>query len=110
MNIQKTMTVSALAVLLAIPGLVSATSLWHESNGEGGATFRPDHIKSTKSRAEGLQELAAARKDGSLWLLQRSLPVPVKKTGTGKTREEVRKETSNLSVEELRQVKMIGGN
>ena len=109
MNIHKTLTVSALAVLLVTPGLVSATSLWHESNGEGGATFHPDHIKSTKTRAEGLQELEAARKDGSLWYLQRGLPVPVKNAGPGRTREEVQKEVLNLSVEERRQLQMIGG-
>ena len=109
MNIPKTLTVAALTVVLAAPGLVFATSLWHEPNGEGGATFHPDHIKSTKTRAEGLQELEAARKDGSLWYLQRGLPVPVKNAGPGRTREEVQKEVLNLSVEERRQLQMIGG-
>lgn len=108
MDIHKTLTVSALAIFLATPGLVSATSLWHESNGESGATFHPDHIKSTKTRAEVLQELEAARKDGSLWYLNHGLPVPVKNAGPGRTRAEVQKEVLNLTIEERRQLQMIG--
>jgi hypothetical protein len=102
MGLHKTLTASALAIFLATPGLASATSLWHESNGEGGATFHPDHMKSTKTRAEVLQELEAARKDGSLWYLNRGLPMPVKNAGPGRTREEVRNEVLNLTVEERR--------
>ena len=108
MNIAKTPTVAALAVLLAVPGLVFATSLWHASNGEAGATFHPDHVKSTRIRAEVLQELDAARRDGTLWYLQRGLPVPVKNAGPGRTREAVQREVANLSVEERRQLQMTG--
>ena len=109
MNIPKTLTVAALTVVLAAPGLVFATSLWHESNGEAGATFHPDHVKSTRTRAEVLQELEAARRDGTLWYLQRGLPVPVKYAGPGRTREEVQREVLNLTVEERRQLQMTGG-
>ena len=42
--------------------------------------------------------LEAARKDGSLWYLQRGLPVPVKNAGPGRTREEVQKEVLNLLI------------
>ena len=56
-----------------------------------------------------MQELEAARKDGSLWYLNRGLPVPVKNAGPGRTREEVRNEVLNLTVEERRQLQMIGG-
>lgn len=109
MNIHKTLTVSALAIFLATPGLVSATSLWHQpANGDGDAIFHPEHFKSTKTRVDVLQELEAARKDGSLWYLQRSLPVPVKNAGSGRTREEVQKEVLNLSMEERRQLQIIG--
>jgi len=109
MNIHKALIASALAVVLATPGLGSATSLWHQSGyGNGDATFHPDHFKSTKTRAEVIKELEAARKDGSLWYLQRSLPVPVKNAGAGRTREEVQQEVLNLTVEERRQLQMIG--
>lgn len=67
MSIFKALTLSAIAVALAAPGLASATALWHKSNSEAGATFQPDHIKSARTRAEVIQELEAARKDGSLW-------------------------------------------
>lgn len=109
MKIFKLLSLSAIVVVLAAPGLASATALWHESNGEAGATFHPDHIKSTRTRAEVMQELEEARKDGSLWYLNRGLPVPVKNAGPGRTREEVRNEVLNLTVEERRQLHMIGG-
>lgn len=109
MNIHKALTVSAVALVLAIPGFVSATSLWHDAGGEAGATFHPDHIKSTKTRADVLQELESARKDGSFWYLQRGFPVPVKSTGPGRTRDEVRNEVLNLTVDERRAFQMIGG-
>ncbi len=109
MSIFKALTLVAVAAASAAPGLASATALWHESNGEAGATFHPDHIKSTRTRAEVMQELEAARKDGSLWYLNRGLPVPVKNAGPGRTREEVRNEVLNLTVEERRQLQMIGG-
>ena len=108
MNIHKALTFSAIAVVLAVPGFASATSLWHDAGGEAGATFHPDHIKSTKTRADVLQELEVARKDGSLWYLQRGLAVPVNNAGPGRTREEVRNEVLNLTVEERRQLQMIG--
>ena len=108
MNIHKALTVLAIAVVLAMPGFASATSLWHDAGGEAGATFHPDHLKRTKTRADALQELEAARKDGSLWYLQRGLAVPVKNSGIGRTREEVQREVLNLTEEERRQLQMIG--
>ena len=107
MNIHNALTVSAIAVVLAMPGFASATSLWHDAGGEAGATFHPDHIKSTRTRADVLQELEAARKDGSLWYLQRGLAVPVKNAGTGRTREEVQREVLNLTADERRELQMM---
>ena len=101
-------SLAAAALVLSAPGLASATSLWHDGPGEAGATYHPDHIKSTKTRAEVLQELDAARKDGSLWYLQRGLPIPEKSTGPGKTRAEVQREVLNMTPEERRQWQMIG--
>ena len=110
MNTHKALTLLAMAVALTTPTFVSATSLWHEpSHGDGGAIFHPEHFKSTKTRADVLRELEAARKDGSLWYLERSLPVPVKNATPGRTREEVRNEVLNLTVDERRELHMIGG-
>lgn len=108
MNIHNALTVSAIAVVLAMPGFASATSLWHDAGGEAGATFHPDHIKSTRTRADALQDLEVVRNDGSLWYLQRGLAVPVNNAGTERTREEVRNEVLSMTVDERRQFQMIG--
>jgi Domain of unknown function (DUF4148) len=97
---------------LVIPGVSSASSLWHENNRENGATFHPDHVKSNKTRADVKQELELARRDGSLWYLQRGLPIPVKASVPGKTREEVRNELPSMSSQERKQFETSwgGGN
>lgn len=89
--------------------VVSAISPWHDAPGEAGATFHPNHFKSNKTRADVLQELEAARKDGSLWYLQRGLPIPEKPIGPGKTRAEVQREVLNMTPDERRQWQMLGG-
>ena len=85
-----------------LPGLSFATSEWHPSNGEAGFTYHPDHVKSTKTRAEARAELEAARKDGTLALMQRGAPLPPKATGPGKTREQVISELLNETPQERR--------
>ena len=89
-----------LAVALAAPTAAFANSELHLSSGEAGYTFHPDHVKSTKTRAEVMQELQQAKADGSYYYLQRGLPVPPKNVGPGKTREEVLKELVNMTPEE----------
>lgn len=112
----KTSTQTIAAILLttglAVPGLSFAKSLWHENNSEKGATFHPDHVKSNTTRADVKQELELARRDGSLWYLQRGLPVPVKSPVPGKTREEVRNELLSMSPQERQQFEKSwgGGN
>jgi hypothetical protein len=100
MNARKSILLSAIAVALAVPGLSFATSLYHAGNGEVGDTFHPDHIKSSKTRADVLQELDAARKDGSLQVLENEYPVLVTTPAPGKTRAQVQQEFSNMSAEE----------
>ncbi|MEI2677405.1 MAG: DUF4148 domain-containing protein [Burkholderiaceae bacterium] len=110
MNTRRIIAAAAvIAFALTSPMGASATSLWHDAPGEAGATFHPDHFKSTKTRADVLQELEAARKDGSLWYLQRGLPIPEKSTGPGKTRAEVQREVLSMTAEERRQWQMLGG-
>ena len=103
MNIRKTILLSAAAVAFAAPGLSSATSLWHETKGDSGPEFRPDHFQSSKTRAEVSQELQAARQDGSFsHNLARNWPtaVPAKSEGAGKTRAEVQNELLTQSSED----------
>lgn len=87
---------------LALPGLSQATSVYHAASGEAGFTYHPDHAVNGKSRAEVLAELEAARKDGTLALMQRGAPLPIKSAGPAKTRQEVIAEMLNESPEQRR--------
>ena len=103
MNIRKTILLSAVAVAFAAPGLSSATSLWHQSNLERGDTFYPDHLKSSKTRAEVVQELEVARQDGTFstsLAINRNYSIFKKTPGSGKTRAEVLNELLTMSAEE----------
>ncbi|MEI2677406.1 MAG: DUF4148 domain-containing protein [Burkholderiaceae bacterium] len=102
MTSNRLVTLAAGAFVLSAPGLASATSLWHYGNGDAEESYHPEHLISTKTRAEVLQELEAARKDGTLWYLQHGLPVPIKAVGTGRTRAEVQREVLNMTAAERR--------
>lgn len=105
MSIRKSLLLSVVAVAFASPGLSSATSLWHSEKGDSSGELRADHFESTKTRAEVLQELQVAQKDGSLLStseLERGLTISAKTEGMGKTRAEVQKEFLNQSVEDKR--------
>lgn len=92
----------AVITAAALPGLSQATSLYHAANTDAGYTYHPDHAKNGKTRAQVLAELEAARKDGTLALMQRNEPLPIKSTGPGKTRQEVIDEMRNESPEARR--------
>lgn len=94
-------TVTTVAALV-LPGLSQATSIYHPASGEVGFTYHPDHAKGGKSRAEVLAELEAARKDGTLALMQRGAPLPIKQTGPAKTRQQVIAEMLNEPPEQRR--------
>ena len=83
-----------IAVCLAVPFAPFAASEYHFVGGEIGYTRHPDHVQSVKSRAEVVAELEAARKDGTLTLMQRSLPLPSKDSGLTKTRAQVEAEVA----------------
>lgn len=92
----------AVITAVALPGLSQATSLYHSANTDAGYTYHPDHAKNGKTRAEVRAEVDAARKDGTLALMQRNAPLPIKSTGPGKTRQEVIDEMRNESPEARR--------
>jgi Domain of unknown function (DUF4148) len=100
MTTHRIVTLVAAALVLAVPGLAAATSLWHYGNRDAEVSYHPDHLTSTRTRAEALQELEAARKDGTLWFLQQGQPVPVKATGPGRTRADVQREVLNMTAAE----------
>ena len=71
-------------------------SLWHPESGEANARYYPDHAQSTKTRAEVLAELEAARQDGTLFLIQRNASLPDRQAGPGRSRAEVVAEVEAL--------------
>lgn len=93
---------SAVMATIALPGLSQASSVYHPANGEPGFTHHPDHFKSTKSRADVVSEVEAARKDGTLALLQRGIPVPIKNAAPAKARQQVIQEMRSETPEQRR--------
>jgi hypothetical protein len=79
----------AVVTTLTLPRLSQATSMFHAENSEAGLTFQSDHFQSSKSREDVLAELEAARKDGTLDLIQRGKPLPIKTDGPATTRQQV---------------------
>lgn len=97
-----TIAAAAATIAFALPGLAHADSMYHPANGEVGFTYYPEHFKSTKTRAEVIAEVEAARKDGTLRFYQLGLPVPVKNAGPGKTRQQVIDEMRSETPEQRR--------
>lgn len=95
MNFRNHVAMPLIALALTLPVLVQANSVYHPASGEIGFTEHPDHWKSTKTRAQVLAEVDAARKDGTLVLIQRGAPLPQKSTGPAKTRQQVIDEMLN---------------
>lgn len=79
----------AVSLVMIMPLAAQANSLTHDVGGEAGFTFHPDHVASTLTRAAVRAEIEAARKDGTLALLQRGIPLPGKVDGPSKSRTEV---------------------
>ena len=102
MNFRKHAALPLVALALTLPVMAQANSLYHPASGEAGFTEHPDHLKSTKTRAQVMAELEAARKDGTLALMQRNAPLPIKATGPSKTRQQVIAEMLNESPEQRR--------
>ena len=92
----------AVITAIALPGLSQATSLYHAAGGEAGFTYHPDHATNGKARTEVLAELETARKDGTLALIQRGAPLPIKNAGPAKSRQQVIDEIRSESPEQRR--------
>jgi hypothetical protein len=92
----------AIATVAALPMAASATSVYHPADGEAGVTKHLDHLTSTKSRAQVQAEVLAAQKDGTLFRIQRALPLPAETQGMNKTRAQVIAEMLNEPAAERR--------
>jgi len=111
MNFRKHAALPLVALTMTLPVLAQANSLYHPAQGEVGFTEHPDHWKSTKTRAQVIAEVEAARKDGTLALMQRGAPLPIKNTGPAKTRQQVIDEMRSESPmqRQLRLEQYVGG-
>jgi hypothetical protein len=111
MNFRKHAALPLVALAMTLPVLAQANSLYHPAQGEVGFTEHPDHWKSTKTRAQVMAEVEAARKDGTLALMQRGAPLPIKSTGPAKTRQQVIDEMRSESPmqRQLRLEQYVGG-
>lgn len=96
-----------LSIALAAPTLALAESEMHLSRGEVGYTFYPNHVKSTKTTAQVMQELQEAKADGSYQQSLENYPAPVKSVGPGKTRAEVLNELKNITPAERARMQAI---
>lgn len=86
------MTRIAIAAALAAASLAApafATDVIHTATTEMGYTVHPDHATQTRSRADVIAEIDAAKKNGTWNLLRVGAPLPPAKAGKGLTREEV---------------------
>jgi hypothetical protein len=111
MNFRKHAAMPLVALAMTLPVMAQANSLYHPAQGEAGYTEHPDHLKSTKTRAQVIAEVEAARKDGTLALIQRNAPLPMKSTGPGKTRQQVVDEMLNESPGERRaRMELLNGS
>jgi len=109
MIVRKPLTLSLIALAIAAPGLVSASSLYHPAGGEEGFTTHPDHFQSSLSRGDVLESVTVAREDGTLAILARGGALPVKATGPSKTREQVQQEYRNMSSAEKKRIQELYG-
>lgn len=98
-------TTAVVIASVALPGLSQATSTDHTTNTDASFAYHPDHATGSKARANVLAELDAARKDGTLVLIQRCAPVPIESTTPAKTRQQVISEILDESPE-ARQVRL----
>jgi hypothetical protein len=113
MNIRKSLLLSVVAVTLAAPGLSFATSMWQPVITDHGEVFAPINSTSTKTRAEVIDELQSAKRDGSFlsdWAFERGLTAPVKTTESKLTRVEVQKELFSQSAEDKKLMQELYGH
>lgn len=89
MNFRKHAAMPLVVLAMALPVLAQANSLYHPAPGEIGFTEHPDHVKSNVTRDQVVAEVEAARKNGTLALMQRGIYPSVNESGRARSRSEV---------------------
>ena len=87
MNFCKHASLPLVVLAMTLPVLAQANAQYHPAVGEVGFTEHADHWSSTKTRAQVVAEVEAARKDGTLTLMQRNVPLPTKRLGKRPTKK-----------------------
>lgn len=97
MNLHRYMLLPLAVAAIALPSLSHAAHV-QPVYGETGYTYYPNQSQSIKSRQEVVAENNAARRDGTMWLALRGVPIPVKSTAPAKTRQQVLDEIQTETV------------
>lgn len=92
----------AVVSALAMPGLAQATAAYHLVGGEAGFSHHPGHVPSSRTRAEVQAEVAAARQNGTLAVMERGVFAAPRVAALPKTRAQVIAEVLNEPAEERR--------
>lgn len=102
MKIHSSIAIVLATAAVALPGIASANAPWHAANGEVGFTYHADQASTQRSRADVLAELEAAKRDGTLALMNRGLTPAPKAVGPARTRAEVIAESQRETPEQRR--------
>jgi len=99
------------AAALAMPALAQASAEWHPTLRGAGYTYHPDHFQSTKTRAQVMAEVDAARTSGTPASIGHNVPLPLASTGPVKSRQQVVDKMRNESPQDrrARMEMLIGG-
>ena len=111
MNTRQRILLPFIATVLAAPAMAQASSLWHLPSGEAGFITQPEHLVSTRSRADVVAEVMAAQKNGTLSLIRLYGPMQGRAAEPSKTRQQVIDELNGESPEarSVRLALMPGG-
>ncbi|WP_354449435.1 DUF4148 domain-containing protein [Ottowia thiooxydans] len=88
--------------------MAQASSAWHQGNGDI-VRFTPEHVASTKTRAQVNAELNAVIANGTLRYYQWSVPVPAKATAQSVTRQQVIEDMLNQTPKQQRAERVACG-
>ena len=109
MNKSRFISIPAMAIvagLIAAPSLAQASSAWHQGNGNV-VNFTPEHVASTKTRAQVNDELNTIIANGTLRYYQWNVPVPGKAPASTQTRQQVINDMLKQSPEQRRSMNAL---
>lgn len=109
MNKSRFISIPAMAIvagLIVAPSLAQANNAWHQSNGNV-VNFTPEHVASTKTRAQVNDEVKAIIANGTLRYYQWNVPVPGKAPASTQTRQQVINDMLKQSPDQRRAINAL---